>query len=344
MDFVSGLPRSRQGHDAIWVVIDRLTKSAHFFPIRLTDSVEKLALLYVAEIIRLHGVPKSIVYDRDGRFTSRLWKKVQEAMGTRLTFSTAFHPQTDGQTERTIQTLEDLLRLCILDFGGGGESHIPLIEFAYKNNFQASIGMAPYEALYGRKCRTPLCWAETGERKVIGSDLVDDAISKIRLIRERLLAVQDRQKKYYDAKHRFVEFNVGDFVFIKIRPMKGVLRFGKVGKLNPRYIGPFEIVKRIEKVAYRLALPTTYAVHNVFHVSSLRKYLSDDPSKIISEELDLQQDLSYVEEPDQILEFSVKQLRSREIPFVKVLWKHGLEKNATWEESEMRKCYPHLFV
>ncbi|PKU76320.1 hypothetical protein MA16_Dca027522 [Dendrobium catenatum] len=295
-------------------------------------------MLYVAEIVRLHGVPKSIVSDRDGRFTSKLWRKVQEVMGTRLTFSTAFHPQTDEQTEMTIQTLEDLLRLCILDFGGSWESHIPLIEFAYNNNFQASIGMTPYEALYGRKYKTPLCWAETSERKVIGSDIVDNDTSKIKLIRDRLLAVQDRQKKYYEAKHRFVEFNVGDFVFLKIRLMKGVLRFGKVDKLSPRYIGPFEIVERIGKVAYRLALPTTYALHNVFHVSSLRKYISDDPSKIISEDVDLQPDLTYVEKPDRILEFSVKQLRSRDTPFVKVLWKHGLEKNATWEkESEMRK-------
>ncbi|PKU80890.1 hypothetical protein MA16_Dca009302 [Dendrobium catenatum] len=344
MDFMSGLPRSRQGHDAIWVIIDRLTKSAHFLPIRLTDSIEELAMLYVAAIVRLHGMPKSIVSDRDGRFTSRLWRKLQEAMGTRLTFSTAFHPQTDGQTERTIQTLEDLLTLCILNFGGGWESHISLIEFAYNNNFQASIGMVPYKALYGRKCRTPLYWTDIGERKVIGSDLVDSATSKIRLIWDRLLAVQDRQKKYYDDKHRFVEFIVGDFIFIKIRPMKGVLRFGKVGKLSPRYISPFEIVERIGKVTYRLDLPTTYVVHNVFHVSSLRKYISDDPSKIISEDVDIQSDLTYVEEPDRILEFSVKQLRSREIPFVKVLWKHGLEKNATWEkESEMRKCCPHLF-
>ncbi|XP_028556027.1 uncharacterized protein LOC114581001 [Dendrobium catenatum] len=188
--------------------------------------------------------------------------------------------------------------------------------------------MTPYEALYGRKCRTPLCWAEAGERKVIGSDLVDDATSKIRLTRVRLLAVQDKQKKYYDTKHR---------------PMKGVLHFGKVGKLSPCYIGPFEIVERIGKVAYRLALPATYAVHNVFHVSLLMKYISDDPFKIITEDVVLQSDLIYVEEPDRILEFSVKQLRSREIPFMKVLWKHGLEKNAMWEESEMRKCYHHLF-
>ncbi|KAI0527091.1 hypothetical protein KFK09_002689 [Dendrobium nobile] len=190
MDFVVGLPRSRQSRDAIWVIIDRLTKSAHFLPIRQTDSVEKLAKLYIDEIVRLHGIPKSIVSDRDARFTSKLWKKIQEALGTRLTFSTTFHPQTNGQSERTIQTLEDLMRLCVLDFGGNWETHIPLIEFAYNNSFQASIGMAPYEALYGRKCRTPLCWIETGERKIIGTEMVDEATSKIGLIRDRLKARQ----------------------------------------------------------------------------------------------------------------------------------------------------------
>ncbi|PKU78227.1 hypothetical protein MA16_Dca026885 [Dendrobium catenatum] len=187
--------------------------------------------------------------------------------------------------------------------------------------------MPPYEALYGRKCRTPLCWAD-----------------KIRMIKDRLLAVQDRQKKYYDAMHRSVEFTVGDFVFINIRPMKGVLRFDKVGKVSPRYIEPFEIVERIENVAYRLALPATYAVHNVFHVSSLRKFISDDTSEIITEDVNIQPHLTYVEKPDHTLEFNVKQLRSREISFVKVLWKHGLEKNTTWEKkTEMRKRYPHLF-
>ncbi|PKU78228.1 hypothetical protein MA16_Dca026886 [Dendrobium catenatum] len=162
--------------------------------------------------------------------------------------------------------------------------------------------MPPYEALYGRKCITPLCWAET-----------------VRMIRNRLLAVQDRQKKYYDAKHRSVEFNVGDFVLINSRPMKGVLRFDQVGKLSPRYIGPFEIVERIENVAYRLALPATYAVHNVFHVSSLRMFISDDTSKIITEDVNIQPHPTYVEESDHILEFNLKKLRSREISFVKVL-------------------------
>ena len=153
MDFVVGLPRTVEGYDAIWVVVDRLTKLAHFIPIKVTYSVERLAEVYITNIIRLHGVPLSIISDRDARFTSQFWRCVQKALGTRLKFSTAFHPQTDGQTERTIQTLEDMLRSCVMDFGGSWNKKLSLVEFSYNNSHQASLGMAPFEALYGRKCR-----------------------------------------------------------------------------------------------------------------------------------------------------------------------------------------------
>ena len=156
MDFIVGLPKTTKNHDAIWVIVDRLTKSAHFLPIKMTSSLEQLAELYVQEIVRLHGVPKSIISDRDARFTSKFWKGVQQAMGTKLKFSTAFHPQTDGQTERTNQILEDMLRACVLEFKGAWNKYLPLIEFSYNNSYQATIGMAPYEALYGRKCRSPV--------------------------------------------------------------------------------------------------------------------------------------------------------------------------------------------
>jgi hypothetical protein len=170
MDFVSGLPRSPKGHDAIWVIVDRLTKSAHFIPIRMNYSLDQLAQLYVEEIVRLHGIPVSIVSDRDPRFTSRFWKSLHKVLGTNLNFSTTFHPQTDGQSERTIQILEDMLRACVLDLKGSWANHLFLVEFAYNNSFQSSIGMAPYEALYGRKCRSPICWDEVGVRKILGPE------------------------------------------------------------------------------------------------------------------------------------------------------------------------------
>ena len=172
MDFLVGLPRFQSGHDTIWVIVDRLTKSAHFLPIKNSDSLDKLAQLYVREIIILHGTPVSIVSYRDPRFTLRFWPSLQNALGTRLHFSTTFHPQTDDQFERTIQTLEDMLRACVMEFRGSWDNHLPLMEFAYNNSYQASIGMAPYEALYGRKCRTPVCWDEVGERKLVGPEMV----------------------------------------------------------------------------------------------------------------------------------------------------------------------------
>ena len=145
--------------------MDRLTKSAHFLPVRTDYALDKLAELYIKEIVLLHGI--LIISDRDPRFTSRFWGKFQEALGTRLNFSTTFHPQTDGHPERVIQILEDMLRSCVIDYEGSWDKHIPLVEFVYNNSFQSSIGMAPYEALYGQKCRTPLCWTELSEKKVI---------------------------------------------------------------------------------------------------------------------------------------------------------------------------------
>ncbi|KAL0313649.1 UNVERIFIED_CONTAM: Transposon Ty3-I Gag-Pol polyprotein [Sesamum radiatum] len=158
MDFIIGLPRTFRKRDAIWVIVDRLTKSTHFLPIRQNDSLDKLAELYVSEIVRLHGIPISTVSDRDPRFTSHFWESLHRALGTKLHFSMAFHPQTDGQLERTIQTLEDMMRACIIEFRGNWDDYLPLMEFTYNNSFHSSIGMAPYEALYGRKCRSPICW------------------------------------------------------------------------------------------------------------------------------------------------------------------------------------------
>ena len=174
MDFVLGLPLTQQKHDSVWVIVDKLTKSTHFIPVMMDYSMDRLAKLYVKEIVRFHGVPLSIVLDRDPRFTLRFWKELQSALGTRLNFSTTFHPQTDGQSERLIQVLEDMHRGCVMEFLGSWDRYIPLMEFAYNNSYQESIGMAPYETLYGRRCRTPVCWTEMNEHKVIGPDIVKD--------------------------------------------------------------------------------------------------------------------------------------------------------------------------
>ena len=202
-------------------------------------------------------------------------------MGTRLTMSTTFHPQTDDQSERTIRVLEDMLRACVLDHQSSWEEHFPLVEFSYNNSYQASIQMAPYEALYRRPCRSPLCWTEVGESSITGPDLIRDSSEKVGLIRQRLLTAQSRQKSYADVRRRPLEFEVGDHVFLNVMPKRGVVRFGKHGKLSSRFIGPFEILERIGTVAYQFALPPSMSgVHEVFHVSMLRKY-TPDPAHVV---------------------------------------------------------------
>ena len=186
MDFISGLPRTSRKHDAIWVIIDRLTKSAHFLPINMTYSLDRLADLYINEIVRLHGVLKEIISDRDSRFLSRFWRRLQESMGIKVKFSTTYHPQTNGQSERTIQTLDDLLRAYVMDWKGEWDKDISLIEFTYNNSYHSSIQIAPYEALYGRKCRTPICWEEISDIKLLAPEKVQENTEKIELIRKRL--------------------------------------------------------------------------------------------------------------------------------------------------------------
>ncbi|KAI3768718.1 hypothetical protein L2E82_19548 [Cichorium intybus] len=233
MDFITKLPRTPRHMDTIWVIVDRLTKSAHFLPIQETYSAKELAKVYVDEIISRHGIPVSVISDRDVLFTSRFWKKFHEELGTRLHFSTAYHPQTDGQSERTIQTLEDMLRACVINFGRSWDSHLPLAEFSYNNSYHASIGRAPFEMLYGRKCRTPICWGEVGQQLLGSTEVVLKTTELIQKVRERLLTAQSRQKSYADRRRSDLEFQVGDYVLLKVSPWKGVIRFRKREKLGP---------------------------------------------------------------------------------------------------------------
>ncbi|GJS27327.1 reverse transcriptase domain-containing protein [Tanacetum coccineum] len=281
MDFVTKLPRTQSGNDTIWVIVDRLTKSAHFLPMRETDPMDKLARLYLKEVVTRHGIPVSIICDRDPHFTSNFWRSFQKALGTRLDMSTTYHSETDGQSERTIQTLEDMLRACVIDFGNGWEGHLPLIEFSYNNSYHASIKAAPFKALYGRKCRSPVCWAEVGDARLTGPELVHETTEKIVQIKHRMQAAHDRQKSYADVRRKPREFQVGDRVMLKVSPWKGVVRFGKRGKLNPRYIGPFKVLAKVGTVAYRLELPQQLSrVHSTFHVSNLKKLTLSNPYSI----------------------------------------------------------------
>ncbi|GJT73856.1 putative reverse transcriptase domain-containing protein [Tanacetum coccineum] len=202
----SKLPRLKSSHDKIWVIVDRLTKSAHFLAIQEDYSMERLAKIYIEEIIARHGVPVLIISDQDERFTSCCWQIVQKVLGTRLDMSMSYHPQTDGQSERTIQTLEDMLRAHVIDFGGSWDTHLPLAEFSYNNSYHSSIRCAPFEALYGRKCRLLVLWAEIGESSLIRPELVQETTDKVVLIKEKLKATRDRQKSYADNRRKPLEF------------------------------------------------------------------------------------------------------------------------------------------
>ncbi|GKD00178.1 putative reverse transcriptase domain-containing protein, partial [Tanacetum coccineum] len=282
MDFITKLPRSKSGHDTIWVIVDRLTNSAYFLATREDYSMDKLARLYIDEIVARHGVLVSIISDRDGRFTSRFWQTLQKALGTRLDMSTAYHPQTDGQSERTIQTLEDMLRACVIDFGGSWDVHLPLAEFSYNNSYHSSTLCAPFEALYGRKCRSPVLWDEIGESRLIGLELVQETTNKVVLIKEKLKAARDRQKSYADNRRKPLEFKVGDQVLLKVSPGKGVIRFGKKGKLAPSN------------------------VHDTFHVSNLKKCLADANLHFLLDEIKVDKTLHFVKEPIEIMELEFK--------------------------------------
>ncbi|GJS93039.1 putative reverse transcriptase domain, ribonuclease H-like domain protein [Tanacetum coccineum] len=315
MDFVTGLPRTSSGYDSIWEVVCR------------------------------HGVPLSIISDRDSRFASGFWRSLQNALGTNLNMSTAYHPETDGQSERTIQTLEDMLRACVIDFGGSWDRHLPLVEFSYNNSYHASIKAAPFEALYGRKCRSPVCWSEVGDSQLTGPELIRETTEKIIQIKNRLLTARSRQKSYADVRRKPMEFNVGDMVMLKVSPWKGVIRFGKRGKLSPRYVGPFKIIERIGPVAYRLELPEKLrGIHNTFHVSNLKKCLADENLVIPLEEIQLDDKLHFIEEPVEIMDREVKQLKQSRIPIVKVRWNSRRGPEFTWEREDFfMKKYPHLF-
>ncbi|GKE12809.1 putative reverse transcriptase domain-containing protein [Tanacetum coccineum] len=318
MDLITMLPRSRSGHDTIWVIVDRLSKLAHFLAIREDFNTEKLARLYINVIVVRHGVPVSIISDRDGRFTSHFWQTIQKALETRLDLSTAYHPQTDRKSKRIIQTLEDMLRACVIDFDGCWDVHRSLAEFSYNNSYHSSIRCAPFEALFGRKCRSPVLRAEIGEGSLIGSELVLETTDKVVLIKEKLKAARDRQKSYADKRRKPLEFEVG----------------------------PFEILERIGLVAYRLRLPEELSsVHDTFRVSNLKKCLADENLHVPLEEIKVDKTLRFVKKPVKIMDREIKKLKRRKIALVKVRWNSKRGPEFTWEhEDQMRIKYPQLFM
>ncbi|GKF54161.1 putative reverse transcriptase domain-containing protein [Tanacetum coccineum] len=260
--------------------------------------------------------------------------------------STAYHPQTDGQSERTIQTLEDLLRACVIDFGKGWDRHLPLVEFSYNNSYHTSIKAAPFEALYDRKCRSPICWTEVGDAQLTGPEIVHETTKKIIQIKKRIQAARDRQKSYADRRCKPLEFEVGDNVMLKVSPWKGVIRFGKRGKLNPLYIGLFKILDRVGTLAYRHELPEQLSqFHSTFHVSNLKKCFVDEPQVIPLDEIQINDKLHFIIELVEIMDREVKWLKQSRIPIMKIRWNSRRGPEFTWErEDQMKRKYPHLFV
>ncbi|GJT62561.1 putative reverse transcriptase domain-containing protein [Tanacetum coccineum] len=271
MDFVTKLPKTSSDQDTIWVIVDRLTKSAYFLPMKKTDSMKNLTRQYLKEVVSRHGVSISIISDRDSKFTSHFWKSLNEALG-RATYHT-------------------------------------------------SIKVAPFEALYGRKCRSPICWAEVGDAQLTGPEIVHETTEKIIQIKKHIQAARDRQKRYADRRHKPLEFEVGDKVMLKVSPWKGVIRFSKRGKLNPRYIGPFKILAKVGTLAYRLKLLEQLSqFHSTFHVSNLKKCFVDEPLAIPLDEIQIDDKLNFIEEPVELMDREVKQLKQSHIPIVKVRW------------------------
>ncbi|GJX44372.1 putative reverse transcriptase domain-containing protein [Tanacetum coccineum] len=317
MDFVAKLLKTATSQDTIWVIVVHLTKSAHFLPMREDDMLEKLTRQYLKEVVSRHGVPVSIIFDRDGKFTSHFWKSLNKALGSQLDMSTAYHPETDGQSEKTIQTLEYMLRACVLDFGKGWDRHLPLVEFSYNNSYHISIKAAPFEALYGRKCRSPICWAEVRNSHLTGPEIIHETTEKIVQTKSRIQAARDRQKSYVDVRRKPLEFQVGD-----------------------------KIISKVATVAYHLELPERLSrVHSTFHVSKLKKCMADEPIAIPLDEIQVDDKLHFIEEPVKIRDREVKRLNQSRIPIVKVRWNYMRGPEFTWErEDQMQKKYPHLFL
>ncbi|GJW12658.1 putative reverse transcriptase domain-containing protein [Tanacetum coccineum] len=268
MDFVTKLPKTSSGQDTIWVIIDRLTKSAHFLPMKEADSMEKLTIQYLKEVVSRHGVP-------------------------------------------------DMLRACVIDFGKGWDRHLPLVEFSYNNSYHTSMKAALFESLYGRKCRSPICWAEVGDAQLTGQEIVHETTEKIIQIKKRIQDARDRQKSYGDRRCKPLEFEVGD-----------------------------KILDRVGTLVYRLELPEKLIRnHSTFHVSNMKKCFVDEPLAIPLDEIQIDDKLHFIEEIVEIMDREVKWLKQRRIPIMKIHWNSRRGPKFTWErEDQMKKKYPHLFV
>ncbi|WVZ90114.1 hypothetical protein U9M48_036444 [Paspalum notatum var. saurae] len=335
MDFIVGLPRTQKGYDSIWVIIDRLTKSAHFIPVKTIYHAKTYAELYIARIVSLHGVPRSITSDRGSLFVSRFWEHLRAALGTTLIRELHTIRKPKAKSRGHVESL------CINLFhqmgGVPSSSRVRLQQRLPKELRNGSFRSSIWE-----KMRTPLNWSELGERLIFGPDLVTQAEEQVKFIHSNLKRAQSRQKSYSDKRRRPLVFEVNDHVYLRVSPMKGVHRFGVKGKLAPRYVGPFKITEQCGLVAYRLELPPHLAgVHDVFHVSQLKKCLRVPEEAVDTSQIQIEPDLTYEERPIKILDQKQRATRRRAINFYKVQWSNHSEEEATWEQEEyLQTKYP----
>ncbi|MCO5590471.1 hypothetical protein L7F22_044441 [Adiantum nelumboides] len=341
MDFVRDLPTVQGGYDSIMVIVDMLTKVSHLIPVKKIYTASDISRLFVKEIFRLHGLPKRIISERDAKFTSKFWKALFEALGTQLCFSLAYHPQSDGQTERVNQVVEDIPRAYCSREPKKWIQFLPLVEFAYNSSFHTSIGMSPFKALYGHECVSPLNFSNTTIRVEATKKMLEEMGERTKAIRQDIQDAKDRQKHYADQKRSYRKFKQGDKVFLRVRQKRSNLSLGKFKKLSPRYCGPYEVIKVLNDQAYKLKLPEHIKVHDVFHISLLKPYIPN-PNHVLDNEQIVMQKQGVLElQPDCILETREMTLRNRTIRVHLVKWKDYPTEDATWEdEVSLCKDFP----
>jgi hypothetical protein len=331
MDFIDGLPVS-DGFDAILVVVDRFTKYAHFIPLRHPYSAPKVARVFVDNIVKLHGMPHSITSDRDAIFTSNFWKLLFKTLGTKLQYTTAYHPQTDGQSERVNQCLEMFLRCAVQDKPKQWRALLPLAELWYNSTFHTSLGCSPFKALYGHEPDLGALPAVEEDSPVSG--MLMDRAAQIEILKQRLTEAQNRMKMYADRKRSEREFQVGDMVLLKHAQASVVNR--PYPKLAYKYFGPYTVLEKIGQVAYRLALPAESKIHNVFHVSQIKEYHANHTP--VYKELPEPPELDTIDTtPEKVLDRRLVKKGNAALPQVLIKWKNLPDDAATWENWEALK-------
>jgi hypothetical protein len=318
MNFIIGFPRTGKQHDSIMVVVDKLTRDSHFIPLKTTHKETNVVDIYMKEVARLNGIPKTIVSDRDPKVTSKFWKGLFKGFRMNLNFSTTYHPKSDGKTERVNQVIEDVLRMYVMDRPSKWEDYLHLVEFAYNNGYQESLKMSPFEALYGRKCNTLVSWDNPVDKEMVGPELLKEMEEKMLKIKNNLKVAQDRHKSYADKNKNQREFKVGDHVFLNVKVNRSSSKLGKCSKLVAIYCGPFEILESIGPVAYMLTFSASMTVHNFFNVSFLKKYILDPNHVIDCKVIQVEQEGVLQVHLVCILERKRKQLRYRAIGILKV--------------------------